>query len=128
MKRNLLLSVILILAFMSALGGSIFNATYAFVGAAHAIDMDDNAIDNAEDISLEDVVPVDPFLGSINFCKLELAFMVEFENIQCGLFALIQNLLPAPLSLNFSLDEIQNRGSEKWLGKGLFLELGNLRL
>ncbi|MBP7860064.1 hypothetical protein KA183_00155 [bacterium] len=126
MKSNLLLSTILILVFLSALGGSIFNATYAFVGAVHSVDVEDTSIDNAEDISLEDVVPVDPFLGSIGFTKPELGQMVMFENIKCGLFGLTQNLLSSPSPSKIVL--LESSCGEKWLSKGRWLDLGNLRL
>lgn len=111
---------------MSALGGSIFNATYAFVGAVHSVDAEDTSMDNAEDISLEDVVPVDPFLGSIGFTKRELGQMVMFQHIKCGLFGLVQNLLSSPPCSKIVLHE--SSCSEKWLSKGLWLRLGNLRL
>ncbi|MDX2105849.1 MAG: hypothetical protein SFY67_05550 [Candidatus Melainabacteria bacterium] len=125
MKRNFLLSVILILTFMSALGGSIFNAAHAFVGSAHSIVVEDTAIDNAEDISLEDVVPLDPFLGSISFSKHELVQTLVFVNINCGLLALIQNA-GKELHLNSFFEE--SSCSQKWLGKGLWLKLNNLRI
>lgn len=111
---------------MSALGGSIFNATYAFVGAVHSVDVEDTSIDNSEDISLEDVVPVDPFLGSIGFTKPELGQMVIFQHIKCRLFELAQNLLSSPPPSKIML--LESSCGEKWLGKGLWLELGNLRL
>ncbi len=126
MKRNFLLSVILIFAFLSALGGSICNAAHAFVGGAYAVAADNQTIDNAEDISLEDVVPVDPFLGSISFSKPELVQLFVFENIKCGLFALIQDSNPASSLPNTFIQE--SSCAEKWLRKGLWLELSNLRL
>lgn len=116
MKRNLLLSTILIITFMSALGGSFFNATYAFVGSAHSVEVEDSSIDNAEDISLEDVVPVDPFLGSIGFTKPELGQMVMF----------VQNLFSSPPPSKIA--RLESFCSKKWLNKGLWLEFGNLRL
>lgn len=125
MKRNFLLSVILILAFMSALGGSIFNAAQAFVSSAHSIVLEDTAIDNAEDISLEEVVPLDPFLGSISFSKPELVQTFVFENINCGLLALIQ--IARQVSA-FTLFFEESFCSQKRLGKGIWLELSNLRL
>lgn len=126
MKRNFLLSLILIFAFLSALGGSICNAAHAFVGATYTVETNDQAIDNAEDISLEDVVPVDPFLGSISFSKPELVQLFVFENIKCGLFALIQNSNQASPLLNTFIQE--SSCPDKRLGKGLWLELLNLRL
>lgn len=110
---------------MSALGGSIFNAAHAFVDSAHSIVIEDTAIDNAEDISLEDVVSLDPFLCSISFSKPELIQTFVFENINCGLLALIQNA-KQELLLNSFFEE--SLCSPKWLGKGLWLELNNLRI
>lgn len=126
MKRNFLLSVILIFTFMSALGGSIFNATHAFVPIACSFETDDRAIDNAEDISLEDVVPVDPFLGSINFSKPEFGQSIVFENLKDSLLALYRNSIEARTILPLALT--QSSHNQTGLGKGLWLALGNLRL
>ncbi len=118
-QRNLLISIVLIGAFLTALGGSMVGAAQAFVNLEQ--------YENIEDFSLEDVVPVDPFLSGIGSTKPELRKFIFTENLKAKLDLLVQ------LFAYFDRSSTQSLGKDlliasSWRNPNIWLEFCNLRL
>lgn len=119
MKRKLALSILLVVVFFTALCGSMAAAANAFINLEQ--------YEQIEDISLEDVVPLDPFLCSLagNNPELRKDYFFETQEAKITLITLIQNLAARERKIILTFDP---EGCTEIAPSDIWLKLGNLRL
>ncbi len=96
------------------------------VGAAQAF-VNLEQYENIEDFSLEDVVPVDPFLSGIGSTKPELRKFIFTENLKAKLEFL--HLLLTSFGITQKQSQSSNTQiSQYWYNLKIWLEFRNLKL
>lgn len=119
MKRKLALSLLLVVVFFTALCGSMAAAANAFINLEH--------YEQIEDISLEDVIPVDPFLSSLagNNPELRKDYFFETQEAKITLVTKLLHLAARERELILTFVLATNT---RMAPAEIWLKLGNLRL